>query len=279
MKVGGPADLWVKAKTKDELVAILQLAHRLGIRYFVLAGGSNVIFPDAGWRGLIVHYVANKIRVIPRLRSGNNLAEVEAGAKLNYVIKYVIKLGLGGMNFLANIPGSVGGAVIGNAGCYGKEIKDVLQEVEIFNVKTNRIQRVKLKALGFAYRHSKLKNHPELVVLSATFKLEKVDKKQVLKEIVEEKKLRRAKHPQAPSCGSWFKNPSRSEPAWKFIEAAGMKGATVGGAKISNKHANFLINYRHATTADVIKLSRLVQQKVKIKNGISLKEEARIIDR
>jgi len=206
------------------------------------------------------------------------LMSVEGGAMLGDVVHRLLKQSLGGFNFLANIPGSVGGAIVGNAGCYGKEIRDVLKSVEVFNVKTGKIITMKPSELGFGYRHSKLKEYSELVVLSATFRLEKVDKKQALKEIAEEKQLRRDKHPQAPSCGSWFKNPSRTEPAWKFIESAGMKGATVGGAKISNKHANFLINYRHATTTNIIKLSRLVQQKVKTETGISLKEEVRIID-
>lgn len=267
--------MFVEAKTKNELVVILQLAHKFGIKYFVLAGGSNVIFPDKGWRGVVVQYLCDRIKI----GSGKKVAQVEAGAMLGNVVCKLLKQSLGGFNFLANIPGSVGGAVVGNAGCYGKEIKDVLRAVEVFNVKTGKIIAMKPSELGFDYRHSKLKDHPELVVLSAIFRLAKIDKKQALKEIAAEKKLRKSKHPQAPSCGSWFKNPSRTEPAWKFIEAAGMKGAAVGGAKISNKHANFLINYRHATAKDIFKLSKLVKQKVKAKTGIFLIEEVRIINR
>lgn len=316
MKVGGPADLFVEAKTKPELMEVLRLAHKLGIKYFVLAGGSNVVFPDKGWRGLVVRYTANGIKVASPLTEGRLRGEreiilpplltsprageefesfpsrdrldarwagrgfnatVEAGAMLRDVVRGLIKQGLGGFNFLANIPGSAGGAIVGNAGCYGEEIKDVLQEVEIFNVKTGKISMVKPNKLGFTYRHSKLKDHPEWVVLGAAFKLQKVDKKQALQEIAEERKLRLNKHPQTPSCGSWFKNPSRTEPAWKFIEAAKMKGVCLGGAKISNKHANFLVNYRNAKTADVIKLSKLVQQKVKARTGVVLTEEVRII--
>ncbi|MFH0912347.1 MAG: UDP-N-acetylmuramate dehydrogenase [Patescibacteria group bacterium] len=297
MKVGGPADLLVEAETKSELVEALRLAHKFGIKYFVLAGGSNVVFPDKGWQGLVVRYVADRIEILRhsgeplgRLQNRMNksirswtsqddgkLVEVEAGAMLGDMVRNLIKQGWGGLNFLANIPGSVGGAIVGNAGCYGKEIKDVLESMELLNVKTGKISTVKPDKLGLVYRHSKLKDHPELVVLSATFKLQKVDKKQALKDIAEEKQLRLNKHPQAPSCGSWFKNPSRTEPAWKFIEVAEMKGATVGGAKISNKHANFLVNYHHAKTADVLKLSKLVQQKVKAKTGVVLAEEVRII--
>ncbi len=274
MKVGGPADLFVEAKTKSELVEVLQLAYKLGIRYFVLAGGSNVVFPDKGWRGLVVRYLCDRIKI----GSGKKFAEVEAGAMLGDLVRRLLKQNFGGFNFLANIPGSVGGAIVGNAGCYGKEIKDVLKSVEVFNVKTGKITNMKPGELGFAYRHSKLKERPELVVLGATFRLEKVNRKQALREIAEEKQLRRDKHPQAPSCGSWFKNPSRSEPAWKFIELAGVKGTAVGGAKMSNKHANFLVNYHHATAADIVKLSGLVQRKVRAKTSVDLQPEVKIIN-
>ncbi len=325
MKVGGPADLWVEAKTKEELVEVLRLAHKLGIPYFVLAGGSNVVFPDKGFRGLVVRrYVANKFviptevkraeesynnlkdssialcstrndrgkgwddkgnarndrKVAPMLRSerSHTSATVEAGVMLGEMVRSLLKQGLGGFNFLANIPGSVGGAIVGNAGCYGKEIKDYLQEIEIFNVRTGKIITMKPSELGFDYRHSKLKHQPELIVLSAVFKLEKVNHKQALKEIAAEKQLRLDKHPQSPSCGSWFKNPERGIPAWKFIDQAGLRGHTIGGARISTKHSNFLINCGKSTATDVAKLSQFVQKRVKAKTGISLEPEARIVN-
>ena len=274
MKVGGPADLLVEAKTRSALIEVLQLAHKLNIKYFIIAGGSNVVFPDKGWRGLVIRYKAKVIGV----HKQTMIAEVEAGAMLGDLVRNLLKQSLGGFSFLANIPGSVGGAIVGNAGCYGKEIKDVLREVEIFNVKTGEISRVKPDGLGFNYRQSKLKDHPELIVLTAIFKLEKVSKKQALKEIAEEKQLRLDKHPQAPSCGSWFKNPERGVPAWKFIDQAGMRGVALGGARMSRKHSNFLVNCGGATARDVAKLAKLVQQKVKAKTGVSLEPEVRIVD-
>ena len=312
--------MFTTTKTKEELVEALKLAHKLDIPYFVLAGGSNVVFPDTGFRGLVVRYVADKIDVTSPLTEGRlrgerkiilpphltsplageefggyplrageelgcaprarekTLVGVEAGMMLGEMVRSLLKQGLGGFNFLANIPGSVGGAIVGNAGCYGKEIKDVLETVEVFNIKTKKISIMKPGELGFKYRHSKLKEHPELIVLSAIFKLEKVDSKQALKEIAAEKQLRLDKHPQGPSCGSWFKNPERGVPAWKFIETAGMKGATVGGAKISHKHANFLVNYHYACATDIVRLSKLVQQKVKSKTKIDLQPEVKIIN-
>ena len=301
MRVGGPADLLVEAKTKSELVEVLRLAHKLGIKYFVLAGGSNVVFPDKGWRGLVVRYTANETEVVkPTCHSGEltkrlqnrmnksirswasqdddgGTVEVEAGMMLGEMVRKLLKQGLGGFNFLANIPGSVGGAIVGNAGCYGKEIKDFLEEVEVLNVKTGKIARIKPKELAFGYRNSKLKQRPGLIVLGATFKLDKIDKKQALKEIAQEKQSRLDKHPQSPSCGSWFKNPSRDLPAWKLIDQAGLRGATVGGARVSNKHPNFIINYRSAGSSDITKLIQLVKKGVKQTTKVALEEEAKLI--
>ena len=311
--------MFTTTKTKEELVEALKLAHKLDIPYFVLAGGSNVVFPDTGFRGLVVRYVADKIDVTSPLTEGRlrgerkiilpphltsplageefggyplrageelgcaprarekTLVGVEAGMMLGEMVRSLLKQGLGGFNFLANIPGSVGGAIVGNAGCYGKEMKDVLEEIEIFDVKTGKIINMKPSELGFDYRHSKLKHQPELIVLSAVLKITKVNPKQALKEIMEEKQTRLDKHPQSPSCGSWFKNPERGIPAWKFIDQAGLRGHTIGGARISNKHSNFLVNCGGATAKDVVKLSQFVQQKVKAKTGIALESEACVI--
>ncbi|HCR41775.1 TPA: hypothetical protein DIV45_00140 [Patescibacteria group bacterium] len=300
MKVGGPADLLVEAKTKEELVEALKLAHKLDIPYFVLAGGSNVVFPDTGFRGLVVRYVADKIEILkPACHSGESMrrlqnrinqsirswtsqddervVEVEAGMMLGVMVQQLLKQNWGGFNFLANIPGSVGGAIVGNAGCYGKEIKDVLEEVEIFNVKTGKIMQVKPSELGFDYRHSKLKHQPELIVLSAILKVIKVNSKAALKEIAEEKQVRLDKHPQSPSCGSWFKNPARGIPAWKFIDQAGLRGHTIGGARISNKHSNFLVNCGGAKTRDIVRLVDLVKTRVQRATGIKLQEEAKLV--
>ncbi|KKT51871.1 MAG: UDP-N-acetylenolpyruvoylglucosamine reductase [candidate division Kazan bacterium GW2011_GWA1_44_22] len=259
MKVGGPADLLVEAKTKEELVEALKLAHKLDIPYFVLAGGSNVVFPD--WTS----------------QDDERVVEVEAGMMLGVMVQQLLKQNWGGFNFLANIPGSVGGAIVGNAGCYGKEIKDVLEEVEIFNVKTGKIMQVKPSELGFDYRHSKLKHQPELIVLSAILKVIKVNSKAALKEIAEEKQVRLDKHPQSPSCGSWFKNPARGIPAWKFIDQAGLRGHTIGGARISNKHSNFLVNCGGAKTRDIVRLVDLVKTRVQRATGIKLQEEAKLV--
>lgn len=301
MRVGGPADLFTTTKTKAELAEVLRLAHKLGIKYFVLAGGSNVVFPDKGWRGLVVRYTANKMEIIchpgqtgqrpssdsgspawknkipGRARNDERTAEVEAGMMLGDMVRKLLKQNLGGFNFLANIPGSVGGAIVGNAGCYGKEIKDYLQGIEVFNVKTGKITMMKPKELAFGYRDSKLKRHPELVVLGANFRLDKIDKKQATKEIAAEKQSRCNKHPHSPSCGSWFKNPSRDLPAWKLIDQAGLRGATVGGARVSNKHPNFIVNYRSAQTKDIVKLVQLVKKKVKQTTKMVLEEEVKLI--
>jgi UDP-N-acetylmuramate dehydrogenase len=183
---------------------------------------------------------------------------------------------LGGIDFLANIPGSVGGAIVGNAGCYGKVIADTLLDIDLFNVKTGEITTISPDELGFAYRGSSLKAKPHLIVLSARFKLVPDSKSRILKAIEEEKKSRWGKHPHSACAGSFFKNPS-GEQAWKVVEEAGMRGATVGGARISTKHTNFLINIGGAKSRDVKKLADKVIAAAKKRMGITLEPEIRYV--
>ena len=272
-KIGGPADLFINIDNVGDLITIIRLANKLKINHLVIAGGSNLLFNDKGFRGLIIHFIANLIEVDEK----KMMASVEAGCMLNKLIKYLAKYDLGGMNFLANIPGSVGGAIVGNAGCYGKEIRDVLVDIDIFNVKKNKVLKVKSEDLGFSYRQSKLKQLPHWIVLSARFKLTKDKQAHILKDVGQEKKIRLHKHPLAPSAGSFFKNPQR-QPVWRFIDSVGMRGKTLGGARVSNKHPNFIINYHRATAKDVFKLATLIKKAVKNKIGVSLESEVRFVD-
>lgn len=272
-KVGGVTDLFVNVKNSLELMDAVKLAYDLNIPYFLLAGGSNIVFSDKGFRGLVIHFIANDIEVDKK----KMVASVEAGCTLNRLVRYLAGYNLGGMNFLANIPGSVGGAIIGNAGCYGREIADVLVDVDIFDVKKSKVLRVKSKNLSFSYRESKLKQLSHWIVLSARLRLVKDKQSHILKDIEQEKKMRLKKHPVASSAGSFFKNPKR-QPVWRFIDAAGMRGVTLDGARVSNKHPNFIINYRRATAKDVCQLAALVRKAVKAKIGILLESEVRFVD-
>lgn len=272
-KVGGLADLFVEADTPEELIEAVRLAHSLKINYFVLAGGSNVFFDDKGFRGVVIHYAAHGINI----DQNKMTVRIEAGCLLSYLVKYLAQHNLGGMDFLANIPGSVGGAIVGNAGCYGNAIKNILVDVDIFNTKTGRITTVNPESLQFRYRHSKLKQMPHLIVLSARLKVIKDNPQKILRAVTNEKLLRLKKHPQAPCAGSFFKNPE-GQAAWRLIEGAGMRGATCGGARVSNKHSNHLINYHQATAKDILRLADKVKKAVRMKRGIILEPEARFVD-
>lgn len=273
-KVGGKADLLVKIKTSESLIKILKLVSNLKIPYFILAGGSNIVFDDKGFRGLIVNYLADDIVV----SKDKQTVIVAGGYKLSKLVRTLAKNNLGGMDFLANIPGSVGGAIVGNAGCYGKSISEIVTDITVFNLKTQKIKTMSVKQAGFKYRDSMFKSSMHLVILSIKLKLVKDSGKRIFMRIAEEKALRLVKHPKEPSAGSFFKNP-KDMPAWKLIESAGMKGRIVGGAMISSKHANFIINFKKATARDILQLSKLVKNKVVNKTGTQLESEVRFVSR
>jgi len=271
-KIGGPADLLVEAKNPTQLVEIVKLAHKLKLRYLVIGSASNLLFDDAGFRGLVVRYLANNIEV----EKSTGVVMAWAGCSLNRLVKQAAMYNLGGINFLANIPGTVGGAIVGNAGCYGQAIDTVLIDVDLLNYKTGEVATVDLNELGFTYRSSGLKTKPHLIVLSARFKLVPDSKSRILKAIEEERLLRWSKHPRSACAGSFFKNPP-NDLAWKVVEAAGMRGARVGHARISTKHTNFLVNIGGAKSRDVKKLADKVIGAAKKKLGIILEPEVRYI--
>jgi UDP-N-acetylmuramate dehydrogenase len=271
-KIGGPADLLIEAKNPTQLVEIVNLAHKLKLRYLIIGAGSNLLFDDAGFRGLVVCYRGQDIEA----EKNSGVLTVGAGCLLNRLVKHAAMYNLGGIDFLANIPGSVGGAIVGNAGCYGKAIAETLIDVDILNAKTGEVITVTPNELGFSYRSSKLKTQPNLIVISARLKLLPDSKNRILKAIEEEKQLRWGKHPHAACAGSFFRNPP-GEAAWKLVDAAGMRGATVGGARISTKHPNFLVNIGGAKAKDVKALATKVIEAVRKKMGVTLEPEIRYI--
>ena len=272
-KIGGPADLLIEAKNPTQLVEIIRLAQKLKLRYLVIGAASNLLFDDAGFRGLVIRYVANDVEV----DKAAGWAMAWGGCILNRLVKQAALYNLGGINFLANIPGSVGGAIVGNAGCYGQSISETLIDIDLLNVKTGEILTLSPNDLGFTYRSSGLKAKPHLIVLSARFKLIPESKSRILKAIEEEKLSRWSKHPHAACAGSFFKNPT-GELAWKVVQDSGMRGAQVGKAKISTKHTNFLVNIGGAKARDVKKLAAKVAQAAKRKLGVTLEPEVLYIE-
>ncbi len=209
--------------------------------------------------------------------NGNEI-KASSGTLVSKLVNFSVDNSLQGLEKWASLPGTVGGAVRGNAGCHGLESKDILKSAEVFNPDTLKTETLSLSDLNYAYRHSELKLNRK-IVLSATFALSsltitKEEQKALLDEAIN---FRLQKQPFGFSAGSFFKNPSPENPAGKLIEEAGLKGHQVGGACVSEKHANFLINTGTATSKDMLDLIALIKSTVKEKFGIDLVEEVQIV--
>ena len=269
-RVGGPAEFLCAARDTNALAYAVRLARELEVPLTVLGRATNVLVGDDGLPGLVV-LARNERHVLE-----GDVLRVEAGAELPGLVADLAGQGLAGLEFAGNIPGSVGGAVVGNAGAYGRAVGDALVEVQLLD---GRIERRAIPdGLGLGYRTSILKSRPDLVVLTATFALSRGQPGALLAEIARDAELRRSKHPlEYASCGSYFKNPSRELPAARLIEDAGLKGLTVGRARVSEKHANFLVALDGAATADILALAAEVKRRVREHSGHRLEEEVRLL--
>ena len=269
-RVGGPAKRMAFPRSGEELTALLALAEALRARTIVLGNGTNVLFPDEGVDALVIS--TGKMCDMA-LRKGNQLY-ADAGVTLARVAVFAQQNGLSGLAFAHGIPGSVGGAVCMNAGAYGGEMKDVLAGAYVLENGETRYMTV--EALSLSYRRSYLTDHPEAVVLGAVFALREGDKDDIRREMDELMARRKASQPlEFPSAGSTFKRP-QGYYAGALIQEAGLKGFTVGGAQVSEKHAGFVINRGGATAADILTLIEQVQQAVYRSSGVMLEPEVRI---
>jgi len=268
--VGGPARYLVRARTTGGLVHAVLTARELRLPLTVLGRATNVLISDAGLPGLTV-LARNEASSLD-----GDLLQVEAGAELPVLVTELAAQGLAGLEFAGNIPGSVGGAVVGNAGAYGRAVGDVLVNVHLLDGTTEHVKAP--EELAFDYRTSLFKQLPELVVLSATFRLRPGERNALLDQIARDAELRRSKHPlEYASCGSYFKNPSRELPAARLIEDAGLRGLTAGNVRVSEKHANFLVALPGATAADIRALAGEVKRRVREQSGYELVEEVRLL--
>jgi len=262
-KIGGPADLFYEAKTTKELIKVIKLIKKLRIPYFVLGGGSNILVADEGFRGIVIKMSNVKCQM------SNGKIIAGAGVSLGELLKLAAKNSLAGLEFAAGIPGTVGGAVRGNAGAWQQAIGDKVVGVKVLTP-TGRIKWLKAADCQFSYRQSRFKKTKE-IILEVELKLEKGDKKEIEAKI-RENLAKRASQPTQPSAGCIFVNPKPLS-AGKLIEKCKLKGRQIGEAQISSQHANFIVNLGRAKAQEVIKLIKLIKKKVKEKFGIDLKEE------
>lgn len=266
--IGGPIRYFFSAQTTEDMIEALKWAASRQIPYFILGKGSNCLFDDRGFNGLIIH---NKINFCT---FEGNQVYVGAGYSFARLGAQSAQKGLSGLEFASGIPGSVGGAVYMNAGSNGRETKDSLQEVEFLSVSFEK-KIYKVSDLTFGYRHSSFQSMSG-VILTARFLLEpsleagKTQKMMLIK--------RKESQPlDEKSAGCVFRNPSKEISAGALIDRCHLKGVCIGGAKVSEIHANFIVNASHATQADVIRLIALVQEKVLQETGIRLDPEVRMV--
>lgn len=276
-QIGGPADFFYKLEDPADLIPLFKFAKKKKIPYLIMGGGSNILFDDKGFRGLIIKIDNKNISLSPGPK-GSILVTADAGVPIATLVDFSVKNELSGLENWVGLPGTVGGAVYGNAGCNGLETSEILTEASILNDENCRIRKVTNNYFNFKYRQSKIKTSKE-IVLSATFKLSKrtmsaEDQKKMMTEI---RQSRISKQPFGASTGSFFKNPSKSVAAGRLIEQADLKGKTIGKAQISTKHGNFIVNLGGATSQDILKLARYVRQVIKLKFRLTLQEEVQIL--
>ncbi len=268
-KIGGPAKLFLDARSKDAAIRALELIYSLGVTPFVLGNGSNLLFPDESFETPVLKFSFADVSL------SENIITADAGALLPVVASFAQKNSLSGLEFAQGIPGTVGGAIVMNAGAYGGEISNVLISSTYFS--NGEIRTIPLSEHNFGYRESFYKNRPDCIILSAQFKLQSGDSSEITEKMRDFATRRREKQPlEFPSAGSVFKRPEGYF-AGALIEQCKLKGFTVGGAKVSEKHAGFIVNAGGATADDVKKLILHIQETVLRETGVSLECEVCIL--
>lgn len=268
-RIGGPADLFIVPADRADLMTALRLLKDEGVPWLVLGYGSNVLVRDGGVRGAVI--CPRRLRRITF--DGGKRVRVEGGLPLMALVREAARRGLAGVETLAGIPGSVGGAVAMNAGAGGREMADLLMAARIAGEEGEEEWRP--ERFAFGYRSSAV--GAERIVVEATLQLRGAAAEEVQAELRQRLAHRRqAQNVGFPNAGSVFKNPP-GQPAWRLIEEAGMRGARAGGAKVSEVHANFIVNVGGATAADVESLIERVRRTVHRKHGIRLEPEVRVI--
>lgn len=271
-RVGGPADVLVNIDSAAEISVALRAARAAGVPVTIIGNGSNLLVRDGGIRGLVMR-ISQPMSAITR--EGDTL-HVQAGATLPAVAGFAQRSGLEGLAPMAGIPGTIGGAVIMNAGAYGGEMSQVVTCVDAIARSDGKPIRFEGRALGFAYRHSAMMD-AGVIVTDVTLRLAPGDPDAIARRTEELLVARREKQPlEYPSAGSTFKRPEGAFAA-KLIDDAGLKGLRIGDAQVSEKHAGFIVNLGSATASDILALMAEVQSRVRAASGITLEPEVRIL--
>ena len=287
-QIGGPADLFVVAESQEQLRTIVGLARKLGITPFVLGGGANLLVADAGIRGLVIAYRGARYSLNLVAASGASSGEpdasgevlvwAEAGMAIRDLARESISRGLRGLEWAVDVPGTLGGAIVGNAGAYGGYICDSLREIATLEA-DGSLRTMSAAEVEFCYRGSKIKQQKRedrTIILSATLALRPGEAHEIAARAAQYTQQRRERQPSEPSCGSVFKRTERY-PAGFLIEQCGLKGVRRGNAQISPQHANFIVNLGGALALDVKALIELARQEVKAHFDLDLELEVELV--
>ncbi len=295
-QIGGPARYLYEAKSVEEISEAVSWAREQGMPLFILGGGSNILVSDKGFDGLVVRIKNQELRI-----KNGNVIESGAGIDLPKLVELAVNGGLKGLEWASGIPGTFGGAIYGNAGAFGSEIKDILVSCRFID-EVGKIREFRNKDCTFLYRDSIFKQNPNYTILSATLQLEPGNKKELQDFSRKTIEYRAARHPlEYGSCGSVFKaiavqnisdeifakfsrfknsikeDPFPVVPAACFIDEADLKGYVLGGAAISTKHPNFFVNFNNARAEDVILLISIAKQRLVDRFGIMAEEEVQLV--
>ena len=270
-KVGGPAELFLSPEDAGQTAKLVRFCEKEEIPVFVLGKGSNLLVSDRGIKGAVI-YTGKQCGIS---MVNENTVRAQSGASLAQLCTFALENSLSGLEFAYGIPGTVGGAVFMNAGAYGGEMKDVLLNSEYVST-DGTSGEIDNEAMELSYRHSAYENS-NLVITAASVRLAPADRNEIKSTMNDILARRKEKQPlEYPSAGSTFKRPEGNF-AGALIEQCGLKGVSVGGAQVSEKHAGFIINRGGATAADILSLIKHVQARVKAQTGVSLETEIRLI--
>ena len=266
-RAGGPAKYLAAPSDENQVLSLIRLCGECDVPYYVVGNGSNLLVSDKGYDGLIILIGSNMASV----SVDGEIISAGAGTLLSAIGNRALKESLTGFEFAAGIPGSLGGAIVMNAGAYGGEMAQVVESVTLFSAACGKVTK-RTEEMHFGYRHSILKEE-NWTVLEVVISLEPGDRKEIREKMDQLAKQRIEKQPlEYPSAGSTFKRPEGYF-AGKLIQDAGLRGYTVGGAQVSEKHCGFVINKNHATATDIYRLIMDVQEKVKHDTGVMLEPE------
>ena len=266
-RIGGEAACFIRISSEEQLRKLIPYFENVGVEYFVLGKGSNLLVGDKGYPGVILQ-ISDACQ---QIEAEENRLQVQAGAALSKVALFAMERGLEGLEFAAGIPGTVGGGVVMNAGAYGGEMKQVVESVRVLSPE-GEILTLDNDTMEFGYRTSIIRNR-NFTVLSVTFRLQEGDREEIRARIEDFQKRRMEKQPlNYPSAGSTFKRPEGYF-AGKLIMDAGLRGFQIGDARVSDKHCGFVVNVGKATARDVTDVIEEVQEKVRERFGVSLERE------